>query len=119
MIARADRVRDWHRPKVVPGGGVIGFDRQATVLVEGECWDTTLTEANNTLHGLGLPSVGNPNLECMCFISVSSSSVSDFLPDREFLSLVRRHAVLLSNPLCSYEEAVLGESDGSASPSAV
>ena len=114
--ARADQVRDWHRPVGYPGNGATGFDREATVLVEGECWDSTPTSANASLHQLGFPTVGLPNLNTSIHVSVSISSVCDYLPDLAFYARAACEAVRLSTPLCSYEAAYgLPDSDNSES----
>ncbi|KAF8604443.1 hypothetical protein BDV93DRAFT_507756 [Ceratobasidium sp. AG-I] len=67
---------------------------------------------------LGFPTVGNA--DCMTHlihVSVTvSETVTDYLPDRNYLSLACCWAVRLSSPLCSYEEAVY-ESDSYMSES--
>ncbi|KAF8595890.1 hypothetical protein BDV93DRAFT_514590 [Ceratobasidium sp. AG-I] len=94
------------------GEGWCGSDTVHAVGKRGTCWDMTPTDALAEFIELGFPTVGNA--DCMTHlihVTVTvSNTITDYLPDRAFLSLSCRLAVRLSTPLCSYEEAVY-ESD--------
>jgi len=75
--------------------------RLTSVLVEGECWESTLNRANQVLHLLGFPPCGLSKVSMENAITVTTTVAYD---GKELMDNMR--AAALEDNLVSYEEAV-------------